>query len=369
MTGQARKHAAQGRIEFIDSLRLVAILGVLVVHLRSPWAPGGYLGVYLFFAISGFLISEQIDRLHRQPGALARFLIRRCFRILPMLWVSLALISLCVLYGAPGRNIMPADDWWRILPGHALLYENRQPARFSYAIGVLWTLHAEMWFYLAFSVLACIGGRAVYVLSALALLLRWTLGPEITSLRGPHSVAYFITYLDCFAAGIVARFLASNITLAGGARAIAAMLAIGLTVGVLGLYLLNPRAEGWDSTARSLVAVLGGCIIVLYLSAGLGWRQPIIEYFGRLSYSMYLLHGIVLDSRLWLELRSVLADWGLYSTMGWSMRLEMPHIASLFAVILLISSILFHHTVEKPGIALGRKIASLVSGQGRSGRG
>lgn len=363
--GNSSSAPAQGRIEFIDSLRLVAILGVLVVHLRSPWAPGGYLGVYLFFAISGFLISEQLDRLYRQPRALARFLIRRCFRILPMLWVSLALISLCTLHGAPGRNIMPVQDWWQILPGHALLYENRHPARFSYAIGVLWTLHAEMWFYLVFSVLACIGGRTVYVLSGLALLLRWTLGPEITSLRGPLSVAYFISYIDCFAAGVVARFLASNIRLAGGGRAIAAMLALGLTVVVLGLYLLNPRAAGWDSTARSLVAVLGGCIIVLYVSGGFGWRQPVLEYFGRLSYPMYLLHGIILDSRLWIELRSILADLGLYATMGWSMRLEMPHIASLFAVLLVSSSVLLHHAVEKPGIALGRKVASLVRGRDR----
>ena len=79
----------------IDGLRAIAILSVLGYHANSSWLPGGFVGVDIFFVISGFLISGIIfDGLQRGTFSFADFYARRIKRIFPALLIVLILVTL-----------------------------------------------------------------------------------------------------------------------------------------------------------------------------------------------------------------------------------------------------------------------------------
>jgi peptidoglycan/LPS O-acetylase OafA/YrhL len=80
----------------IDGLRAVAVLAILLFHLNVPGAQGGFLGVDIFFVISGFLITGQISRLAvKNKFSLLNFYLRRARRLLPALFTTL-LVSMTV---------------------------------------------------------------------------------------------------------------------------------------------------------------------------------------------------------------------------------------------------------------------------------
>jgi len=72
----------------IDGLRTVAVLPVLLFHLGCKWIPGGFLGVDVFFVISGYLITAIIlKNFHAQRFSLKQFWMKRIRRIFPVLSV------------------------------------------------------------------------------------------------------------------------------------------------------------------------------------------------------------------------------------------------------------------------------------------
>ena len=83
----------------IDGLRAIAILGVLIFHLDKIMLPGGFLGVDVFFVISGYLITSIIRRdIESGNFSIARFYERRIRRIMPAFFVVMlaVLIVACV---------------------------------------------------------------------------------------------------------------------------------------------------------------------------------------------------------------------------------------------------------------------------------
>ena len=85
----------------IDGLRAVAVLAVCVYHLNPTWLPGGFVGVDVFFVISGFLITRIITaEVDNGTFSLAAFYRRRVARIAPALilvaWATL--LGACLLY-------------------------------------------------------------------------------------------------------------------------------------------------------------------------------------------------------------------------------------------------------------------------------
>ncbi len=97
-------HARPARIDGLDGLRALAIIGVLVYHLNASWLPGGFLGVDVFFVVSGFLITTLLVREHRRTGrvALSSFWVRRARRLLPAL-------ALCVLVSVLMARLVSQD--------------------------------------------------------------------------------------------------------------------------------------------------------------------------------------------------------------------------------------------------------------------
>src|SRR5438477_12091405 len=90
--------SAQRYVSGLDGVRAVAVLCVIAYHLNVPWAQGGLLGVGVFFTLSGYLITDLLLSHWRRYGSLGlgRFWLRRARRLLPALFVMLAVVSLRV---------------------------------------------------------------------------------------------------------------------------------------------------------------------------------------------------------------------------------------------------------------------------------
>lgn len=101
--GPTRTEAPTRHVAHIDGLRAIAVLAVIAHHLRDSWLPGGFVGVDVFFVISGFVVSQSVSR--REGDGLASFLAyfyaRRMQRIVPALLACLLLTTLATTLFVP----------------------------------------------------------------------------------------------------------------------------------------------------------------------------------------------------------------------------------------------------------------------------
>ena len=151
----------RGRIDGLDGLRALAVLAVLIFHIDPEVVPGGFIGVDVFFVVSGFLITTLLIRELAKTGRvdLAAFWQRRVRRLIPALVVTVLtsvsavwLASLFneraqdLLYGI-GRQILGAatftSNWLEIAAGSSY-FDARVPQLFS----TFWSLAVEEQFYL-----------------------------------------------------------------------------------------------------------------------------------------------------------------------------------------------------------------------------
>jgi len=129
------------RLPVLDVLRAVALLLVMGRHMQvvEPWYRLGWLGVHLFFVISGFLVSGLLFSEYRKTGGLdvRRFLIRRAFKIYPAFWLLL-LVTLPVAYLSP---IHPTPGQ---IVSELLFLQSYAPGYWEHT----WSLAVEEHFYL-----------------------------------------------------------------------------------------------------------------------------------------------------------------------------------------------------------------------------
>ena len=303
------------RIAGFDGLRAIAVLMVFLQHrLFGDIGEIGHLGVWIFFALSGFLIigilSTQRARIEAggsQFGAeLRRFLFRRTLRIFPIYY--LMLVAMCVLmaFGLASPELasgMPfhfayLSNFWI---GSVLRY---WPGRYSH----LWSLAIEEQFYLVVAplllLLAVHRHRAVcWAIVALGLVsllvMRATHWDEITIYTHPLSNFWLLAL-----GGIGGLMIASE------QSRVRAWLGHGVTLFALSLALVGLCASEplWSELANPLwftmvSALYGVCIAALVGSiaccrnavvVGLletGW----LVSFGRISYGFYLYHNLIPD--------------------------------------------------------------------------
>ncbi len=164
----------------IDALRALAVLAVFFYHARVTWMPGGFLGVDVFFVISGYLITSLLLREFRKGGRvdLGRFWLRRAQRLLPAVGVLIAVCMIAAAILEPDRiDAMRSDALaslfyfanWHFIFGHVSYFEQFQaPSLFTH----LWSLSVEEQFYLFWPLVFAAGmklfGRGRLVLGVLA---------------------------------------------------------------------------------------------------------------------------------------------------------------------------------------------------------
>ena len=149
----ARRHL---HLSGLDGLRAIAIVGVLLFHADVHAAAGGFLGVDLFFVISGFLITSLLLSEARREGhlALGRFYLRRARRLLPALLVMLvvAVAVMAILFrgdlrqarGDVAAAFAYVSNWWYVVHHRSYFVAVGRPSPFQH----LWSLAVEEQFYL-----------------------------------------------------------------------------------------------------------------------------------------------------------------------------------------------------------------------------
>jgi peptidoglycan/LPS O-acetylase OafA/YrhL len=141
----------------LDGIRAVAIFAVLGYHLGYRWVPGGFLGVDVFFVLSGYLITVLLLAEHQETGriSLTGFWLRRARRLLPALFVMILVIALWVHADAPQFELplRRQDLLWTLFYGanwHFIASGQDYFAQFSSSSPLrhAWSLAVEEQFYL-----------------------------------------------------------------------------------------------------------------------------------------------------------------------------------------------------------------------------
>jgi peptidoglycan/LPS O-acetylase OafA/YrhL len=164
----------------IDAMRALAVLAVFGYHAGLGWLPGGFLGVDVFFVISGYLITSLLLREFRGTGRieLARFWIRRARRLLPAVGVLIAVAMIVSAIADPNKIDQTRGDAlaslfyfanWHFIFAHTSYFEQfGRPSLFTH----LWSLSVEEQFYLFWPIVFAAGmkifGRGRLLLGVLA---------------------------------------------------------------------------------------------------------------------------------------------------------------------------------------------------------
>jgi peptidoglycan/LPS O-acetylase OafA/YrhL len=309
------------RLESLDLLRAVAILLVLGRHLSentvaaltgplqtfvATWQRGGWIGVDLFFVLSGFLISGLLFREHQRFGSIryGHFLARRGFKIYPAFYVMLAVvIGISLSLGRP----MPP---WRLLWPELFFLQNYNPAIFPHA----WSLAVEEHFYLVLPLILIVLGRRK---GAPFAALPWVIGGiavvtlavrlfNAQTVEFSHKTHFFATHLrmDSLFFGLLISWLWHYH--GDRLRALVQTWRWPLAVVALGLALPpffwevsfgdHRYLHTFGFTALYLSA---GIVLLLTLRLRTAWKP--LTLVGQYSYSIYLWHlPIRLFSKLWL---------------------------------------------------------------------
>jgi peptidoglycan/LPS O-acetylase OafA/YrhL len=142
----------------IQALRAIAVLAVIVCHMNPEWLPGGYLGVDIFFVISGFVITELISR-QGVDFKFSSFWISRFFRIFPAYAFMLTFVALGAAIIFLTDNFSQfGESWARSVFFFSNQYFANYGDYFSPALAEqpllhTWSLSVEMQFYLIYPVL------------------------------------------------------------------------------------------------------------------------------------------------------------------------------------------------------------------------
>ncbi|MGH2685844.1 MAG: acyltransferase family protein, partial [Actinomycetota bacterium] len=292
----------------LDGVRAVAVAAVLVFHLGVSWLPGGYLGVSVFFTLSGFLITSLLLHERERAGRIdgPAFYLRRARRLRPGTRVCLAGVATLAMIGVIGERtslasemhaaILQFANWDALLSGrsYGALFEVPSP------VAHFWSLAIEEQFYLVWP-LVMIGltawaarrpdrPRATVALTALFVVL--AVSAPLTARWWSADAAYFASWARF--AEIAAGGALAAVVVRRRVPARAALLAVPCLVAIVGLCVISPAGRGW--------AYQGGLPLFALLSVGLilGLQvdgpvrralsvRPLV-YVGKVSYGLYLFH-------------------------------------------------------------------------------
>jgi len=309
----------------IDSLRALAVLAVIIYHVDVNYLPGGFLGVDLFFVLSGYLISSLIIKEFRKTGTvnLYNFYIRRARRLLPAVYfmITVGLVVMVLFNEVLLRKshldaifgYIYSSNWWYIF--HKLDYFDSFGGQSPFKH--LWSLAIEEQFYMIFPLLfLLVNGKKkskdgtyklnknfLYVVLGLILvsLIAHILLFDINNI----SRIYFGTDTRAFSllVGVVGAILYpmerlhSKVT--PQQNMIYSILSLVSIAGLITVMIYTSEYNTWLYKGGFLLVAILGLIVIISsgkqhtLMSKLLSFKPIV-FIGKISYSLYLWHFPVL---------------------------------------------------------------------------
>ena len=354
----AHGHFASGRVVQLDSLRGIAAATVVVHHLwamshseRTPWYlvpfTAGHEAVILFFVLSGYVLS--LPFWEGRQSRYSVYLVRRICRIYAPFVLTLLLSAFgCSLFY---KTHLPLTEfylktWQDPVSVISFVGQLSMPDR-PVLNGAIWTLRYEMELSFVFPLVCWLLSRSRYlpfvVLAVMRFAQSWLSHTQVISRSGPVTsfLSGFLYYAPFFiCGGILARerMLLLRLVVAVRRRVLYVLLA-----GALLLY-FNQMVVSLSAPQSEILTLLGALMLMMFVQdprTGLGMTNGVCQYLGRVSYSMYLVHYIVLfalfDLLYWYVSLPLLACLCLAGTVG---------VAHVFCI-----------GVEEPALRLGKYLS------------
>lgn len=322
---QAAEHVAA-----ITGLRAIAVLAVLLFHIEESWMPGGFVGVDVFFVISGFVVAHSV--MERQAGSYRQFVAdfyrRRIARIFPAalayIIVATTFSVLLIPFVAPTRTFEDTALWAVFgLSNFALLESSGD--YFGVANGFnpfthTWSLAVEEQYYLLFSAFAfpllVHEKRAIRRSTLIAVAVAATASLAYAAARTPEAQAFAFYMLPTrfweLALGLLLRVAleqrgATGMPASEPVRETGSWIAL-----LLVLWACWATAQGGFPYPGALLPCLASAALIACVwlwRDTLVWRllaSPVPLWIGTISYSLYLWH------------------WGVTVFMRWTVGLDSP---------------------------------------------
>ena len=297
----------------LDGLRALSVLAVVAYHADVTSLPGGFLGVEVFFVLSGYLITSLLLSEHHADGTvdIVTFWRRRARRLLPALAVMLAVVSAGALLfwrdaveqlrGDLVAAMLYVSNWWQIIEDQSYFESTGRPPLLQH----LWSLAVEEQFYVLFPLVLVFAlrraRRAVVGLAlvGLALASAWWMAHLFEPYTDPSRVYYGTdTRLSGLLLGSALAFVvipgAGRHVTAAGARVRDAIGWIGLA----GLVWAFMRINEFDPFVYRGgfvlvdIATLAVIVAIARTESRFGRLLGVapLEWIGRRSYAIYLWH-------------------------------------------------------------------------------
>jgi peptidoglycan/LPS O-acetylase OafA/YrhL len=349
-------------ISYLDGFRGYAILLVILSHFHLAQMDVAYVGVTLFFYVSGLLITKLMIVEHDRHSTihLKDFYLRRVFRLYPALLFMLV-VSIAVILLHQYRII-----WSDILAGlfyftnYYLVYFHPPVIDADYLLvsKILWSLSVEEHFYLFFPLLFILfysnkHKRLLHLISAL--LVVFLIIRIITARTAPDGMTGFqLTYYtthcraDSILYGCLSALLLYKYESKWYLKLLQSHIAVGLSVLAL-VFSLAYNDLFFQNTVKYSIQGIAFAILIpsfsLLYTKGLIRRivdNPLMVFIGKLSYSLYLFHWVALKiGNLYFPSRD-------------------PKWYALVVSLTIVLSLISYYFIEKPFVALRRKYGSNV---------